>query len=276
MLVSLILAWLAVFFAVMTALKFAARISKSKGLNRFFRKIHIPFGEALIVAGLLHGLIAGNIDGTPIGDIWIGTVLFTVNAGTVCFVMAVLLAVSYLCRKTLKRKWLVIHRILTVLMIAALVWHIAVMGITLPSRIFTASQKETAADVTETTDSVSEDTTAETVVKVLFSGAVLKDGVYEGSADGYNGTIKLEVTVTNGQVSDIAVVSQNETPKFFQQAKQIINTILGSQSLEADAVSGATYSSAGILNAVRNALADAVISGELDITEIQLNGRKHH
>lgn len=46
------------------------------------------------------------------------------------------------------------------------------------------------------------------------------------------------------------------------KSKDIINTILNKQSLEVDAVTGATYSSKGIINAVSDALSKAVVSGE--------------
>ena len=63
------------------------------------------------------------------------------------------------------------------------------------------------------------------------------------------------------------------------KSKDIINTILNKQSLEVDAVTGATYSSKGIINAVSDALSKAVVSGEWSITDIQISndhgGRGH-
>ena len=116
---------------------------------------------------------------------------------------------------------------------------------------------------------------------VTFSGAILKDGTYEGAADGYASVIKVSVVVENGAVTDISIVEENDTPQFFEYAKEIINTILNKQSLEADGITGATYSSKGIQNAVYDALQNAVISGELKISDIQISnghghGKPHH
>lgn len=104
---------------------------------------------------------------------------------------------------------------------------------------------------------------------VTFSGATLKDGTYEGTADGFNGAITVSVVVRNGAAAEINIERENETPQFFVRAKEIINTIIHSQSLEVDGVTGATFSSKGIQKAVYNALQNAVTDGELKITEIQ-------
>ena len=67
-------------------------------------------------------------------------------------------------------------------------------------------------------------------------------------------------------MTEISVYSQYETKKYYNRAVSVIDTILAQQSLEVDTVSGATYSSRGIINAVYNALEGAVISGELKIS----------
>ena len=97
MTLSLLLAWITVFLLLITAFKYIARISRSAKLNRFFHKLHIPVGVLLIVTGLMHGLLAGNFADTSISDIRIGEVLLSFNWGTLCFILSVLLALSYLC-----------------------------------------------------------------------------------------------------------------------------------------------------------------------------------
>ena len=64
------------------------------------------------------------------------------------------------------------------------------------------------------------------------------------------------------------------------RALTVIDSVINSQSLDVGTVSGATYSSAGIINAVKNALENAVINGELENKEIELpagggKGRKN-
>ena len=130
MLLSLITAWLAVICALATAFKYLAK--KNRKLNRVFHNIHIPLGICLIVLGLIHGLLAGNPIGTKPSQAYFGTVLFTANMGTVCFVLSVLLGATYLFRKKLKKNWMKLHRILTVLFIAAIVIHVFQVGISLP------------------------------------------------------------------------------------------------------------------------------------------------
>lgn len=58
----------------------------------------------------------------------IGVVLFSINWGIICFVVSVLLGVSYLVRKGLKKNWMKVHRILTVCLLVFLVLHVAVVG----------------------------------------------------------------------------------------------------------------------------------------------------
>ncbi|NCA66923.1 MAG: FMN-binding protein, partial [Clostridia bacterium] len=56
-----------------------------------------------------------------------------------------------------------------------------------------------------------------------------------------------------------SIVSSNETPKYLNRVKNtIINEIISSQSTDVDAVSGATRSSNGIMQAVNDALNDAL------------------
>lgn len=87
-----------------------------------------------------------------------------------------------------------------------------------------------------------------------------KDGVYEGSATGFHqGITTVSVTVKNNTISDIEVVSNGDTPEYFNMAaSDVISQILKAQSTNVDAVSGATFSSNGIMNAVENALAGAI------------------
>ncbi|MCH4201162.1 MAG: 4Fe-4S binding protein [Clostridium tyrobutyricum] len=86
-----------------------------------------------------------------------------------------------------------------------------------------------------------------------------KDGTYTGSGTGFNGgTTKVSVTVNGGKITDIKTVSTDDTPRFYQYAESTIpNEIISSQSSSVDTVSGATYSSRGIIEAVQNALDNA-------------------
>ena len=88
------------------------------------------------------------------------------------------------------------------------------------------------------------------------------DGTYHGTGRGFHGNVEVEVTVENGNITGIDVESFADDPAFFNQAKTgVINAILSGQSTEVRTVSGATFSSRGIIAAVENALSmDQTIS----------------
>jgi polyferredoxin/major membrane immunogen (membrane-anchored lipoprotein) len=85
------------------------------------------------------------------------------------------------------------------------------------------------------------------------------DGTYRGSGTGYRGdTTTVSVTVKGGEITDIAVVSTGDDRQFFNSAfPAITRSIVSSQTADVNAVSGATYSSRGIMQAVKNALSKA-------------------
>lgn len=130
----------------------------------------------------------------------------------------------------------------------------------------TASEADTAAG-SDTTDSVStnsasadnseadNNTTDDTSAD---SDYVYKDGTYTGEAEGYGGTIQVEVTLAGDEITSINVVSApGEDSAYLSQAESVINSVISAQSTDVDTVSGATFSSTGILNAVDEALGKA-------------------
>ena len=88
------------------------------------------------------------------------------------------------------------------------------------------------------------------------------DGTYTGSGTGFGGTITVQVTVSNHKIVSINILdASSETASYFANAQGVISRIISSQSPNVDAVSGATYSSNGIISAVQNALSQAIPSG---------------
>ena len=88
------------------------------------------------------------------------------------------------------------------------------------------------------------------------------DGTYTGSGTGFGGTITVQVTVSNHKIASINILdASSETASYFANAQGVISRIISSQSPNVDAVSGATYSSNGIISAVQSALAQAIPSG---------------
>ena len=197
----------------------------------------------------------------------VAPLLFTWNWGTVCLVVAVLLAVSYMLRRKLKKRWMKLHRVLTIAMIAVLVLHVADVGVQLFDRMLPVTYAQAVSANAEGEAAGMETAPWPDAAVAQFSGASLTDGVYQGSAEGYNGAITVSVAVSGGQVSDIDILSENETAAYFRRAEPIVESILGEQSLAVDAVAGATCTSAGIVGAVADALSTAVGTGTLEVTE---------
>lgn len=87
---------------------------------------------------------------------------------------------------------------------------------------------------------------------------VYEDGTYTGSAQGFGGAITVQVTLANDEITDIQVTSApGEDSAYLSQGEGVISSIISAQSTDVDTVSGATFSSTGIINAVVDALGKA-------------------
>lgn len=85
-----------------------------------------------------------------------------------------------------------------------------------------------------------------------------KNGTYEGSGTGYGGTITVQVTLEDDTITGVSVVSApGEDSAYLSQGENVISSILSEQSTDVDTISGATFSSTGILEAVNDALSKA-------------------
>lgn len=85
-----------------------------------------------------------------------------------------------------------------------------------------------------------------------------QDGSYTGSAQGFGGTVTVTVTIQGGYMTDITVDdAAGEDAAYFSMAEDILDDIMAAQSAEVDTVSGATFSSTGLKNAVAAALEEA-------------------
>lgn len=96
------------------------------------------------------------------------------------------------------------------------------------------------------------------VVEEFTPPSAYLDGVYTASADGFGGPITVQVTISGDSIADISIVSADgETRSYFSRARRVVSTILETGTPDVDTVSGATYSSTGIINAVKLALSKA-------------------
>lgn len=95
-------------------------------------------------------------------------------------------------------------------------------------------------------------------------GPYATDGVFSGSAQGYGGPVNMQVTIKNGYIKDVQVVSApNEDAPYLSQAVKLLDVIKDEQTVNVDTVSGCTYSSVGILNGTKEAL-EKSNSGQMD------------
>lgn len=84
------------------------------------------------------------------------------------------------------------------------------------------------------------------------------DGIYEGSAQGYGGPVVVSVTIENGYITSLDLVSaKDEDEAWLKMAVKLLDVIPDEQSTDVDVITDATYSSAGIINATRNAIKSA-------------------
>lgn len=113
-----------------------------------------------------------------------------------------------------------------------------------------------SAEASKAAGAAGKGSTQTPVAAVPASG--YQDGVYQGSGTGFGGTITVQVTICEHKITSIVILdASGETGSYLNSARGVIDKIISSQSPNVDAVSGATYSSNGIIQAVQNALAQA-------------------
>lgn len=212
-------------------------------LNRFLRQYHKTMGILAIILGLVHGLLSS--DG-----------IFTLNLGTYSWILLVLLGASWYYRSKLQRKgWIYYHRILAVLFISTLFFHVVNVGGFIADLSISADK-----DPSQGSSNTDTSHTNEAPNTKSFTNTKYKDGIYTGNATGYRPGLVVQVTISNGAITNITIVAHNERdPKHYSLAmKQVPEEIIKNQSTTVDGVSGATRTSDGIKNAVNDALTKAV------------------
>lgn len=87
--------------------------------------------------------------------------------------------------------------------------------------------------------------------------SIYADGQYSGVGEGLQGSIMVHITILDGELTDITIGENDETPSRISRTFAMIYDIIDTQSLDVDVASGATFSSNGILEGIRNALSSA-------------------
>lgn len=94
----------------------------------------------------------------------------------------------------------------------------------------------------------------------LNSNQKYKDGTYYGTGVGFNGNLTVKVTIKNGKITNIDIVKTGDGDDYIAKAKGLLKSIYAKQNTNVDTVSGATYSSNGLIEAVSNAISKAVVN----------------
>lgn len=133
-------------------------------------------------------------------------------------------------------------------------------------------QDEVPVVKTSTEDAENETAEDEEQAKGSFD---LEDGVYQGTGTGYRGDITVAVKIKDKQIASIEILSASDDEPFFGRAKGLIDQIIKKQSTKVDTVSGATYSSKGIISAVKNALTGEKDSGTTGSSQEGTSGNQN-
>ena len=81
------------------------------------------------------------------------------------------------------------------------------------------------------------------------------DGVFSGEAEGFGGLVKMQATVEDGYITAVDILdASHEDDAWLDMAIVLLDRIEKEQTTNLDVVSGATYTSAGILNGTAEAL----------------------
>ncbi|KZL91727.1 FMN-binding protein [Clostridium magnum] len=254
------LAWISVAIASLLCIIYILRklILKTKGKNKFIislnkilRKVHKPLGVLLIITGLTHGIFSS-------------VSVLSLNLGTITWVIAILLTLTWMFRKSLKG-WIYYHRILSVIFALVLIAHIIQV-----TGVFNNKNNQPLGDTNKAPQQESNNTPSANVPNTNIPNSrnpspntntkqqKYRDGTYTGVATGYNPNLTVAVTIKNDIITNIQIVSSNETRP--RNAFSVIpSEIIQAQSTNVAAVSRATRSSNGIKDAVSNALSKAAI-----------------
>lgn len=137
-----------------------------------------------------------------------------------------------------------------------------IIAVTLPntSPVLAEVPERLSAVVEPSSEAAAESEPEEEVLPAL----PYADGVYTGSSRGYGGQVKVQVTMENGFITDLQILdASHETSAFLKRAKRLLNIVMTEQTWDVDAVSEATYTSRGILGAIKNALTGEVVNNPL-------------
>ena len=115
-----------------------------------------------------------------------------------------------------------------------------------------STQETTQAETTTAAETTAAETTAAAEAK---GDGLFTPGTYEATAKGFGGDIKVTVTVTEDEITEVAVEGDSETPGLGSVAVEELGAaMVEAQTPNVDTISGATVSSEAIIAAATEAL----------------------
>lgn len=122
-----------------------------------------------------------------------------------------------------------------------------------------AEAKETTEETARASDDAESEGDADSEGETTAETELFyQNGNFTGEGQGYGGTITVSVTLAEDEITAITVDSApGEDSAYLSQGEGVISSILSAQSTDVDTISGATFSSTGIINAVIDALGKA-------------------
>lgn len=141
-----------------------------------------------------------------------------------------------------------IVKLISVMLISVFMWKY--QGVALEREQLISENKAKVKEVNEYNANVKR--------QISESVKKYKDGIYDGVATGFGGDIAVTVNINNDIITEIDVIEhKSEDPIYYEQAVGVVDDIIASNSVSVDTVSGATFSSRGIISAVEDALRKA-------------------
>lgn len=240
---NILFAWIAVISGILLSIIWILKILQKKikrdcnnelliKINKFLRKNHINLGYLFLLSSFIHGVLSSYS-------------IISFNYGTVDLIIGLLLWYTFINKKNIGKTWMQRHRELTALLIIVTILHIFEVG------GFVGLDKVVNSIKSGLNPKIS---TNESNIRGDY-----KDGVYEGTGYGYGPDLKVLVTIKDGVINEISIVSHNESgERFYGPAfDSIPKEIIDKQTYNVDVVSGSTYSSKGVIEAARDALSKA-------------------
>ncbi len=240
---NILFAWLAVILGILLSIIWLIKILQKKmqkgcgkdlliKVNKFLRKNHIKLGYLFLISSLIHGILSSYS-------------IISFNYGTISLIIGILLWYTFIEKKYIGKTWIQKHRELTVLLIVTTILHIFEVGGFIGFDMVI--------------NSIKLDLNPKININDINISSDYKDGVYKGTGYGYGPDLKVLVSIKDGVIDEISIVSHNEVgEKFYKPAFDYIpKKIIDKQTYDIDAVSGSTYSSKGIIEAVEDALSKA-------------------